>query len=274
MKEKTILITGATSGIGFETAKALAKMGSTIVFSTRDEEMGESTKKEITRTSGNKDVHVLFCELGSFQSVRSCVNEFKSGFNKLHVLINNAGLWDYKWRESEDGIQRTLAVNFLAPFLMTNLFLDLLKESAPSRIINLTSGLHSGTINFNDIEYKNVFRGIKAYRQSKLALILFTRLLAQKLEGTNVTVNCIQPGITKTNLGRDAGKISRRIFKFIGQKTEKGAETSIYLASSPEVTDITGEYFVKKKVTRSSDESYDMKLAAKLWDMAVKYVEL
>ena len=273
MKNKIVLITGATSGIGKETALGLAKLGATIVFTTRDNLKGEKTKKELIATTNNKNIHMLKCDLASFESIRNCCKEFKSKYDKLHVLINNAGVWDFKRRESKDGIENIFATNYLAPFLMTNLLIDILKKGSPSRIINVTSGMHYGTINFDDIEFKQKFSGAKAYRQSKLGLILFTRFLAKKLEGTGVTVNCVHPGMNKTDLGRDAGGFSQMIFKLMGKNPEIGAETSIYLASSPDVENITGEYFAKEKIKRSSKESYDMDLAKKLWDVSEKYLK-
>ena len=273
LKNKIVLITGATSGIGKETALGLAKLGATIVFTTRDNLKGEKTKKELITTTNNKNIHMLKCDLASFESIRNCCKEFKSKYDKLHVLINNAGVWDFKRRESKDGIENIFATNYLAPFLMTNLLLDILKKSSPSHIINVTSGMHYGTINFDDIEFKQKFSGAKAYRQSKLGLILFTRFLAKKLEGTGVTVNCVHPGMNKTDLGRDAGGFSQMIFKLMGKDPEIGAETSIFLTSSPDVENITGEYFAKKKIKRSSKESYDMDLAKKLWDVSEKYLK-
>jgi len=274
LKNKIVLITGATSGIGKETALGLAKLGATIVFTTRDSLKGEKTRNELIAATNNENIDMLKCDLASFESIKNCCKEFKSKYDRLHVLINNAGVWDFKRRTSKDGIENIFATNYLAPFLMTNLLLDVLKKSNPSHIINLTSGMHYGTINFNDIEFKQNFSGIKAYRQSKLGLILFTRLLAKKLEGGNVTVNCVHPGMNKTDLGRDAGGFSRMIFKLMGKDPKIGAETSIYLASSPDVENITGEYFAKKKIKRSSKESYDMDLAKQLWDVSKKYVKL
>jgi NAD(P)-dependent dehydrogenase (short-subunit alcohol dehydrogenase family) len=274
LKNKIVLITGATSGIGKETALGLAKLGATIVFTTRDSLKGEKTRNELIAATNNENIDMLQCDLASFESIKNCCKEFKSKYDRLHVLINNAGVWDFKRRTSKDGIENIFATNYLAPFLMTNLLLDVLKKSNPSHIINLTSGMHYGTINFNDIEFKQNFSGIKAYRQSKLGLILFTRLLAKKLEGGNVTVNCVHPGMNKTDLGRDAGGFSRMIFKLMGKDPKIGAETSIYLASSPDVENITGEYFAKKKIKRSSKESYDMDLAKQLWDVSKKYVKL
>ncbi len=273
MKNKIILITGATSGIGKETALGLAKMGATIVFTSRDDIKGEKTKKELIAKTNNKNIHMLNCDLASFESIKNCCNEFKSKFYKLHVLINNAGVWDFKRRESKDGIENIFAVNYLAPFLMTELLIDVLKKSKPSRIINVTSGMHYGTINFNDIEFKEKFSGAKAYRQSKLGLILFTRLLAKKLKGTGVTVNAAHPGMNKTDLGRDAGGFSKMIFKMMGKDPSIGAETSIFLASSPEVENITGEYWAKKEIKKSSKESYYMDSAVKLWDVSKKYLK-
>lgn len=274
LKNKIVLITGATSGIGKETALGLAELGATIVFTTRDNLKGEKTRNELIAAINNENIDMLKCDLASFESIKNCCKEFKSKYDRLHVLINNAGVWDFKRRESKDGIENIFATNYLAPFLMTNLLLDVLKKSSPSRIINVTSGMHYGTINFDDIEFKQKFSGAKAYGQSKLGLILFTRLLAKKLEGTSVTVNCVHPGMNKTDLGRDAGGFSRMIFKLMGKDPKIGAETSIYLASSPDVENITGEYFVKKKIKKSSKESYDMDLAKQLWDVSKKYLKL
>lgn len=271
---KIVIITGATSGIGKETALGLAKLGATIILTTRDDNRGNELKNEIIQMTGNNNIDVFYCDLASFESVRNFCIKFKIKYHQLHILINNAGTWDFKRRESKDGIENILATNYLAPFLMTNLLLDVIQKSKPSRIINLTSGLHYGTINFDDIEYKHNFSGMKAYSQSKLAIILFTRLLAEKLKGTAVTVNCVQPGMNRTKLGRDAGTFSKIGFKLLGKDPKKGAETSIYLASSKEVENITGEYFVKKKIKQSSKESYNMDLAKKLWEISKKYVNL
>jgi len=274
LTNKIILITGATSGIGKEIAIGLARLNATIIFTTRDMLKGEKVKNELIEITNNKKIHLLKCDLASFESIRNCCKEFKSKYDDLHVLINNAGVWDFKRRESKDRVENIFATNYLAPFLMTNLLLDLLKKSSPSRIINVTSGMHFGTINFEDIEYKNNFSGAKAYRQSKLALILFTRLLSKKLEGTGVTVNAVHPGMNKTDLVSDAGVFSKLLFKMMGKDPKFGAETSIFLASSLDVKNISGEYFSKKKIRRSSRESYNMVLAEKLWDLSVKYCKL
>lgn len=274
MKGKVVLITGGTSGIGKETARGLAKLGATIVITAREKQKGEQTKQELIESTQNSNIDVLTCNLASFVSIRTCCGEFLRKYNALHVLINNAGVWDYHRRESQDGIENMFATNYLAPFLMTNLLLDALKKSAPSRIINVTSGLHSGAIQFDDLEFKQNFSGIRAYAHSKLALILFTRQLAKRLEETRVTVNCVNPGLTKTDLGRDAGFFPRMFFKLLRKNPMKGAETSIYLASSPEAAAITGEYFEKKAVKQTKKETYDMASAERLWEISKKYVGL
>jgi NAD(P)-dependent dehydrogenase (short-subunit alcohol dehydrogenase family) len=274
MKGKIVFITGVSSGIGKETAREIAKLGATVVGTSRDTKKGEQTKQELIQTTKNKNIEVLSCDLASFVSIRTCCAEFLEKYDTLHVLINNAGIWDYHRRESKDGIENMFATNYLAPFLLTNLLLPVLNKSTPSRIINLTSGLHSGTIHFDDLEFKRNFSGMKAYAHSKLALILFTRLFAKKLKGTGVTINCVNPGMTKTNLGRDAGFLSRKIFKLLGKNVVKGTETSVYLASSPEVEKISGEYFEKKAVKQTNKETYDMDTAEKLWDISIKYVGL
>lgn len=273
MKGKIVLITGATSGLGKETARALARLGATIVMTTRDMQRGELTKHELIASTQNKNINVLFCDLSSFVSIRKFCAEFLEKYDALHVLVNDAGIWDFHRRISKDGIEETFAVNYLAPFLMTNLLLERLKESAPSRIVNVTSGLHSGTIQFDDLEFKKSFSGLKAYNHSKLAVILFTRLLAKKLEGTGVIVNCANPQMTRTNLGKDAGVAPRLVFKIFGKPAVRGAETAVYLASSPDLT-ISGEFFEKKQVKQINPETYDMDAANKLWDVSKKYVGL
>jgi NAD(P)-dependent dehydrogenase (short-subunit alcohol dehydrogenase family) len=183
-------------------------------------------------------------------------------------------VWHAKRQLSKDGIEDTFATNYLAPFLMTNLLLEILKASSPSRIVNLSSDLHGGTIHFDDIEFTESYNGKKAYIQSKLAVILYSKLLAKKLNGTGVTVNAVHPGLVSTNLGRDFNTIIRGMFRFIGKAPVKGAETSLYVASSSEVEWVSGEYFAGKKITRSSKNSYDMAMAERLWEISEKYVGL
>ena len=270
MVKKLVLITGATSGIGKETALGLARLGYALVLTTRDQARGEQARKEIIDATGNPDVEVMFCDLGSFASIRAFADAFLKRHDRLDVLVNNAGVWDFHRHESADGIERIFAVDYLAPFLLTSLLLDVLKHSAPSRFVNVSSGLHSGVIHFDDIEMKHGWSGMKAYRQAKLAVILWTRLLAKKLAGTGVTVNAVHPGLVRTNLARDAPWAYRFGFKMFGKRPVKGALTSLYAASSPEVASVTGEYLADCRVHRSSEESYKMDVAQRLWDLSVK----
>ncbi len=273
MKGKTVLITGATSGLGKETARALARLGATIVMTTRDQQRGEQAKQELIASTQNMNIDVMFCDLASFVSIRTFCAEFLEKYHELHVLINNAGVSNFHRKVSKDGIEETFAVNYLAPFLMTNLLLERLTQSAPSRIVNVASGFHSGAIRFDDLEFTKEYSVFRVYGHSKVAVILFTRLLAEKLEGTGVLVNCANPGMSRTNLGRDAGAVSRLFFKAFGQSPVKGSRTMVYLASDPSLT-INGEYFEKCQVVHINPETYDMDAANKLWDVSKKYVGL
>ncbi len=201
MKDKVVLVTGANSGIGRAASLALAKMGATVVMVARNKERGEAARSEIIRESQNSSVDLLLADLSSLESVRQLATEFQKKYAKLHVLINNAGLFNQRRHVTMDGYEDTFATNYLAPFLLTNLQLDLLKASAPSRIINVSSvGHYNGHINFDDLNLEKEYGGWKAYGQSKLALVLFTHELAKKLQGTSVTVNAVHPGTVATNI--------------------------------------------------------------------------
>ncbi len=276
MEGKICMITGANSGIGKVTAIGLAEMNATVVMVCRNKERGESTLNEITQRTGNNKVDLLLCDLASLESIRNLATEFKKKYQNLHVLINNAGVMLSKRVLSADGFEMNFAVNFLAPFLLTNLLLDVLKKSAPSRIINVASAAHKyGTIDFEDLQgehKKSRFMGL--YGDSKLALLLISYELSRRLEGTGVTLNTIHPGLVNTNLGVDRSNPKKGIVRHLFKKPEKGAETSIYLASSPEVEGINGKYFINKQEQKSSEDSYNEALAKKLWDVAIQIVGL
>ena len=276
MEGRICLLTGANSGIGKETAKALAEMNATVVIVCRDKERGENAQKEIIEQTGNKNVDLLLCDLSSQEAIRKLVSEFKNKYQNLHVLINNAGVMLSKRVLSDDGVEMNFAVHHLAPFLLTNLLLDVLKKSAPSRIINVSSAAHRrARIDFDDLQSENKkYRLFRVYGVSKLALMLFTYELSRKLEGTGVTVNALHPGVVNTNLGRDQSKFSQGFAKAFFKSPEKGAETSIYLASSPEVEGITGKYFVKKEPRESSEESYNEEYAKRLWEISAEMTKL
>ncbi len=276
MEGKICIITGANSGIGKATAIDLAKMNATIVMMCRSKERGEEAQKEIIELTGNKKVDLLLCDLSSQESIRKFVSEFKSKYQKLHILINNAGIMLSKRVISVDGFEMNFVVNYLASFLLTNLLLDVLKKSAPSRIINVSSAAHRmAKMDFDDLQSeKRKYRLFKIYGTSKLALMLFSYELSRRLEGTSVTVNTLHPGVVNTNLGQDQSSFSRGFAKLFFKKPEKGAETSIYLASSQEVEGITGKYFIKKQQKQSSEESYNEDYAKRLWELSTEMTRL
>ena len=278
MKDKVVMVTGANSGIGKATSIALAEKGATVVMVARNKEKGEAARSEIVTKSGMNSIDLLLADLSSLESVRQLVAEFRKKYSKLHVLINNAGLFNQRRRVTTDGYENTFATNYLAPFLLTNLQLDLLKANAPSRIINVSPvGHYNGHINFDDLNLEKEYGGWKAYGQSKLALVLFTHELAKKLQGTGVTVNAVHPGTVATNIwSRPLGPVGfiMALPKLFMTSPEKGAETIVYLASSPDAKSLSGEYLEKLKVKKSSDESYNEEIAQRLWDVSAKLTRL
>lgn len=276
MEGKICIITGANSGIGKATAIGLAKMDATIVMMSRNKDRGEEAQKEIIGFTGNKKVDLILCDLSSQESIRKFVSEFKNKYQKLHVLINNAGVMLSKRLISVDGFEMNFGVNYLAPFLLTNLLLDVLKKSTPSRIINVSSAAHKmAKMDFDDLQSeKKKYTLFKIYGASKLALMLFSYELSRRLEGTSVTVNSLHPGVVNTNLGQDQSSFSKGFAKLFFKKPEKGAETSIYLASSQEVEGITGKYFAKKQQKQSSKESYNEDYAKRLWELSTEMTQL
>jgi NAD(P)-dependent dehydrogenase (short-subunit alcohol dehydrogenase family) len=276
MKDKIVLITGASSGIGKATAMGLAKLGATIVMICRNEERGVASRDEIFSESGNPLVEVLLADLSSQAEIRNAVHEFQSRYPHLNVIINNAGVAPIKRLVTTEGIEMTFAVNYLAPFLLTNLLLDCLIAGAPSRVVNVAGDFHrKATIQFDDLMFERNYNGIRANNQAKLALILFTYELARRTKAYGVTANCLHPGAVATdaplkdpNLSRFA-RIMYSLVKPFFLSAEKGAETSIYLASSPAVEGITGQYFIKKTSVKSSPESYDEAESLKLWNVSL-----
>src|SRR6266550_4707043 len=280
MQGKICMVTGANSGIGKATALELAQMGATVVMVCRDRARGEQARSEITTKSRKNAVDLLQADLSSQQSIRHLVETFQHHYTHLHVLINNAGAaFPGRRRETVDGLEMTFAVNYLAPFLLTHLLLDLLTASAPARIVNVSSDSHrSGYIQMDDLQEEKRYRSMQVYGQSKLAVVLFTYELAGRLQGTGVTANCLHPGFVATHFGQSgAGPAFRLLVKLIGSfgtSPQEGAKTSIYLASSPEVEGVTGQYFVKSIPRRSAAISYDESLQRQLGEQSAKLVHL
>jgi NAD(P)-dependent dehydrogenase (short-subunit alcohol dehydrogenase family) len=266
---KVCLVTGAASGIGAATAQALARQGAAVVLVDRDAEKGAATAGRIKAEAGGSTVEFIRADLSSQQEIRRLAREFMDRYPRLHVLVNNAGAMFAARQESADGIEMTLALNYLGYFLLANLLLDTIRASAPARIINVSSRSHArARIHFDDMQSRVRYRGLKAYEHSKLAIVLFTYELARRLEGTGVTVNALHPGVVATNFARDGGGIMGlvvRAFRFGFISPEEGARTSIYLAASPEVEGVTGKYFVNCKAAPSSPASYDTATARRLW---------
>ncbi len=278
-KSSIVVITGANSGMGKQISIELAKTGAVIVMLCRSKKRGEEALQEVRDLSGNNSVELMLCDLGSLKSVRDFCTEFKKKHQRLNVLINNAGVTLPGYHLTADGYELQFGVNHLGHFLLTNELLDIVIASAPARIINVASGAHKiGKIYFEDINLEKSYKFWRAYAQSKLANILFTYELAEKLKDTGVTANCLHPGAVATNMGinRDTGfgTFITRILKPFFQTPEQGAETAIYLATSNEVEGVTAKYFYRKKSVPSSQMSYDKAVAKELWDLSEKMVGL
>jgi NAD(P)-dependent dehydrogenase (short-subunit alcohol dehydrogenase family) len=278
MRDKICLVTGATSGVGLVTAQALAQQGAMVLLVARNPDRGAATVKRIVQETGNPNVDVVLADLSSQSQIRQLAAAVQRRCAHLDVLVNNAGALFTQRRLSADGIEMTLALNHLGYFLLTNLLLDRLKASASARIVNVASNAHmGGRINFADLQGQHRYGGWRAYAQSKLANLLFTYELARRLDHTEVTANAVHPGFVATGFGRNnrgAFAWLIRLAQFAALSPEQGAQTLIYLASSPEVQGVTGKYFVKKRAVTSSKASYDYSVARRLWDVSADFTGL
>ncbi len=275
MNDRVFVVTGANSGIGKATALGLARLGGTVVMACRDATRGEAARQDIIRGSGNPHVALMIVDLAREASTRALADEFQRTYPRLDVLINNAGVYTSHREMTTDGLERQFEVNYLSGFLLTHLLLDLLKKSAPSRIVNVSSSAHmGGTIRFEDLQGERRYGGFRAYNQSKLAQVLFTRELARRLEGTGVTVNACHPGVIRTNLAMGGSSVVVRFVKMFLKSPEKGAETPIYLATSPEVEGISGKYFVRSQVLAPSARAQDPAVARRLFEVSMELAHL
>ena len=278
MQGKVCLLTGATSGIGKATALGLAQLGASVLLVGRNQEKGVAVLQEIEAETGNPNLTFLLADLSSQASIRQLVDEVKRRFLRLDILINNAGLLMFKRETTEDGLEMTFAVNHLAPFLLTHLLLDLLKASAPSRIIQVCSDSHErATISLDDLQGEKKYSPWHAYGQSKLAMLLCTYELSRHLAGTNVTVNALHPGFVATSIAQDSLSeplrvLANLLLPLVGLSPEAGARTSLYLASSPDLTTISGKYFVKSVPIRSAPLSYDEVLQKEVWEASEQLI--
>jgi retinol dehydrogenase-12 len=276
---KTVLITGATDGIGKVTARELARQGAQVVIVGRNPEKTAQVAEELRQVSGNPRVDYLIADLASQASIRLMVSAFRQRYDHLHVLINNAGAYFTRREVSPDGLEMTFALNHLGYFLPTLLLLDVLRASAPARIINVSSAAHVGArLNFDDLQNERGYNGWRAYAQSKLANLYFTYELARRLEGTEVTVNALHPGFVASRFAHNnhdpiawSFRLAQRLFAI---SPEEGAQTSIYLATADEVAGVSGRYFVRKRAVSSSPISYDRAAAQKLWEISLRLCSL
>lgn len=275
MQGKHVLITGGNTGIGKATAVSLARMGAAVTITTRDLAKGEEAVADIRRESGSGAVKVMRLDLASLADVRRFAAEYLDAHARLHVLILNAGLILSQRSETIDGFETTFGVNHLGHFLLTNLLLDRLKESAPARVVVLSSDVHrmvSG-LEFDDLQARRSYKGLLVYARSKLANVLFVLELAERLRGTGVTVNAVHPGVVRSNFGLDddTGGLFKLYFKLAGRfmlTPEQGALTSIHLASAPELETTSGMYFAKSRLRRPSRAALDRAAALRLWEVS------
>ncbi|MDQ2743794.1 MAG: SDR family oxidoreductase [Chloroflexota bacterium] len=272
MTGKVAVITGASQGIGKETALGLARMGATVGMVARDEARGRAAVEDVKAITGNGNVYLFLADLSSQEQIRRLAKEIGASFVRLDVLVNNAGALNLQRTVTMDGIETTFAVDHLAYFLLTALLLPMLESSAPSRIVNVASDAANGaTIDFADLQGERKYSGWGAYGQSKLANILFTYELARRIEGTGVTANVLHPGVISSGFNRNNGFLMRLGMKAVSPflaKPDKGAETSLYLATSPEVAGVSGKYFARCREATSPPVSHDETIARELWEVS------
>ncbi|MCW3125594.1 MAG: hypothetical protein JWO03_1252 [Bacteroidetes bacterium] len=277
MKDKTVLITGGNAGIGFATAESLAAQGAEIIIASRNETKLKEAVAALQNKTGNKKIKYYVADFSSQKSIRSLAEQIKKDYDKIDVLINNAGGVFPDFKLSEDGLEMTIATNHFAYFLLTNLLLELIKKSDYARIVNVASGSHyRGKIDFKSFTKDQGYFILKAYEQSKLANVLFTFALAEKLKGTQVTVNALHPGFVRTDIGNKDTQWYAKMFWTLASRIaaislEDGAKTSVYLASSKEVKGVTGKYFNKCKEQEPAALAKDKELQKELWNMSALF---
>ncbi len=270
LQNKTAIVTGANSGMGMATVRALSDMGAKVIMLCRSEKRGTEALEKLS-SEKYRDLELILCDLGNYDSIRAFANIVRRGYDNIDILVNNAGFISLDRQETGEGLERQFGINHIGHFLLTMSLLDLIGEGG--RIVNVASGAHkAGKIHFDDINLTKGFNVIKAYSQSKLANVLFTRELARRVKDRGITVNCCHPGAVATNIGIDRdtgfGKTVTRLLKPFFQTPEQGARTAIFLASDDSVSDVTGEYFYKCRIAKSSKRSKDMELAKKLFEFS------
>ena len=272
MNGKVCLVTGATDGIGKVSARVLAEKGAKVIIVGRNPEKSATVLAELKSSSGNENIDLLMADLAVMQEVRDLAEQVISHYDRLDILLNNAGGYFAKHELTSDGLERTFALNHMSYFLLTNKLMELLKSSAPARIVNVSSDAHYGVdMDFENLNGEQEYKAWKAYQKSKLANVLFTYELLKKVPA-DITVNCLHPGFVATNFGHNIGgfigpvlKIAQRISAI---DPEEGAKTSIFLCSAPEVKGVSGKYFYKCQPKTSSRESRNMDTGKRLWQIS------
>ena len=274
MDEKTVLITGANRGLGFVTARSLASDGAAIVMVCRNAERGDVARQKIANVATGTQPALFLCDLSSQDSIHKLAVEIRSRYSRIDVLVNNAGgIFDHR-QLTVDGIEKTFATNHLAAFLLTNLLLDLVNAAPAGRIVTVSSESHSGSLEFDNLQGERSYNFFGAYNRSKLCNILFTYELARRLQSLYTTANCLSPIPTVTSFGDDMkgfpGLFLRSMKKIpiVSRSVEKGAETLIYAASSPELAGVSGRFFLRRREARSKKISYDTQTASRLWTVS------
>lgn len=272
MADRVCAITGASSGLGYETALQLARRGATVALLCRSVQRGEQARAQIAAASGNDDLHVVRCDLANLDTVHAAAGQLLADFDALHVLVNNAGLMLMQRRITVDGLEETFQVNHLGAFLLTALMRERLQASAPARVVTVSSFGHRGAaIDFDDLQSERYYDGFGVYCKSKLANVMFTYELARRLEGSGVTANTLHPGFVRTGFGHGSGALMRVLLMLsqvppLGVSARRGARTQVWLAGAPQVEDVSGRYFHGHRSRRSSRISYDSSAQRRLWD--------
>jgi len=272
MQDKVCLVTGGNRGIGFETARALAAEGATVVILCRDAAKGEEARKKIADETKNENVELLVCDLSLQSDVRRAVAEFEKKHDRLHVLVNNAGIFSRERHVTSEGVERVFATNYLSHFLLTELLLNTMKASAPARIVNVATKTTGLKIDMDDLMLEKSYSFMSSMGRTKLGLILFTMELAKRLEGTGVTVNAMHPGIVKTDLLAGVPPFLAFLFRLMARSPERGAQTAVWLATSSDVEKTSGKLFADEKEVAIGGQAKETGLAEKLWKRSEELV--
>jgi NAD(P)-dependent dehydrogenase (short-subunit alcohol dehydrogenase family) len=272
---KVCVVTGANTGIGRAIARELARRSATVVLVCRSAERGEEARAAISGETGNTKLEVLVCDLASLASVRAAAAQFLARHARLDVLVNNAGIFAPAREMTPEGLEKTFVTNYLSHFLLTNLLLDRLKASAPSRIVNIASKTGNAKLDFDDLQStKGKYSVMTAVPRSKLSQLMFTRELARRLDGTGVTVNAVHPGLAKTPLLDEMSALMRVLLHLFSGSPEKGADTAVFLATSPDVANVSGKLFEKRREARTSGQVEDSSATQRLWNESAKLTDI